>query len=291
MAHDPKFILTFLLFTALGSIAFAQSYVPFTLSNEGHILIKAKINGVEGNFIFDTGAGLTLITKSFSEKIGHVEKQDGGYTGFRATGEQLSMDMYKANTLSVGNFVERDPGLTIIDANLGNIDGLVSLMSFRNTPFTIDYTTKRIIFETPKSLASIKHRGKRVPLQLDISRDKALDIFTYVVINGKLTLQFSIDSGAGADSYQINGKYIAALNIDTANARKIVHTSEFNRQIKDTNYVATVQSMALQSQPEIQRRDFKAVFIKGLIYDGKVSLRWIGDRITFDLENTEMIVL
>lgn len=59
-------------------------------------MVKAKINGVEGNFIFDTGAGLTLITKAFSDKIGKLHKQDGSFTGFRATGEKLTADLYDA---------------------------------------------------------------------------------------------------------------------------------------------------------------------------------------------------
>src|ERR1700742_439991 len=142
MARFSKFIFFLLLFAGICNISFAVSSVPFTLSGEGHIIIKAKVNGVEGTFIFDTGAGLTVIGKSFADKISHIQKQDGGYTGFRATGEPLYLDIYKADSLSIGSFVEHNPGLSIIDANLGSIDGIVSIMSFRNTPFTIDYTDK-----------------------------------------------------------------------------------------------------------------------------------------------------
>jgi predicted aspartyl protease len=253
-------------------------------------VIKAKINGVEGNFIFDTGAGLTLITKTFSNKISNLHKQDGAYTAFRATGEKLTAELYDAQTVTLGNFAEHNPVLTIFDANLGPIDGLISLMSFRNQPFTIDYTNKKIIFETAQSLSAIQKSGHQVPLQLDQSRDKALTIAAYFMVNDKLTLQFTIDSGAGSNIFRINSRYIPALGIDTANADKIAIPSEFNPKLKTIIYNANVKSITAKASTSIQCHDVKASFIDGLIYDGILSLNWIGKQITFDLKKQEMIV-
>ena len=273
------------------SSSHAQSFIPFELTDQGHMMIKAKVNGVEGNFIFDTGAGLTLITKTFSEKIGQLPKQDGSFTAFRATGEQLTADLYDAQTLALGNFVEHNPVVTIFDINLGPIDGLISLMSFKDRPFTIDYTNKKIVFETKKSMLSIRKSGHPIPLQLAESRDKALTIFTYFVVNDKLTLQFSIDSGAGSNSFRINSKYTPALGIDTAKASKIVIPSEFNPEMKSIIYQTNIKSITAKASSAVQCRDVKASFIDGLIYDGIVSLNWIGNKITFDLKKREMIVM
>jgi hypothetical protein len=274
----------------INAVAHAQSSIPFTITAQGHIMVKVSINGVEGNFIFDTGAGLTVITKTFASKINGSTKEDGGLTLFRATGEKMTVDLYKANTLSLGGFVEQNPQLTIVDAIFGEIDGLVSLMSFRNQPFTIDYNKKQIVFETGETLAAIKKQGSVVPLQLDISRDKTLDVFVYVVVNNKLTLQFCIDSGAGANIYRINGKYISALGVDTAAAVKTYHPSEFNPQIKTVIYSANLQSLAIKSFPAINVQNVKTQFIDGLIYDGIVWLSWIGKQVTFDLPHSEMVV-
>lgn len=281
--------LFFCLFIA--STGHAQSFVPFELTPQGHLMVKAKVNGIEGNFIFDTGAGLTLITKKFSEKLGKLHKQDGSYTGFRATGEKLTTDLYDVQTVTIGNFTEPNPVVTIFDVNFGPIDGLISLMSFKNQPLTIDYTNKKIIFETGKSLSALRKSGHRVPLQLDESRDKALSIYAYFIVNNKLTLQFSIDSGAGNNVYRINSKYATALDIDTAKAGKIRIPSEFNPQLKTIIYQDTIKSIIARASSAIQCRDVKASFIEGLIYDGILSLNWIGRKITFDLRNKEMIVL
>jgi hypothetical protein len=265
--------------------------MPFELTSEGHIMVKAKINGVEGNFIFDTGAGLTLITKAFSDKIGKLHKQDGSFTGFRATGEKLTADLYDAQAVVLGSFVEKNPVLTVFDVNLGPIDGLISLMSFKEQPFTIDYTKKEIIFETDKSMSAIRKAGHQIPIQLEESRDKAVTIFAYFVVNNSLTLQFSIDSGAGNNVYRMNSRFISQLHIDTANASKVVIPSEFNPDLKTIIYRADVKSIAAKASSTISCRNVKASFIDGLIYDGIVSLNWIGKQVTFDLKRREMIVL
>ncbi len=285
----PLFSLIFILLIATAS--HAQPFVPFELTSQGHIMVKAKINGVEGNFIFDTGAGLTLITKSFSDKIGKLHKQDGSYTAFRATGEKLTVDLYDAQTVVLGSFVEHNPVLTIFDVNLGPIDGLISLMTFKEQPFTIDYTNTKIVFETDRSISTIRKSGHQIPLQLEQSRDKALTIFANFIVNDKLTLQFSIDSGAGNSVYRINSRYSSALGIDTANATKKAIASEFNPSVKSIIYQANVKSIAAKASSAVQCRDIKASFIDGLIYDGILSLNWIGQQVTFDLKRREMFVL
>ncbi|RKR80838.1 aspartyl protease [Mucilaginibacter gracilis] len=286
-----KFLFLFLFAIITTNISHAQSFIPFELTPQGHIVVKAKINGVEGNFIFDTGAGLTLITKTFSDKIGKLHKQDGSYTAFRATGEKLTVDLYDAKTVALGNFIEHNPVLTIFDVNLGPIDGLISLMSFKEQPFTINYTNKRIIFETNKSMPAIRKAGHTIPLQLEESRDKALTMAAYFIVNNKLTLQFLIDSGAGSNIYRINSRYITALGVDTANASKIAIPSEFNPKVNTIIYQANVKSITAKQTPAIQCQDVKASFIDGLIYDGIVSLNWIGKQVTFDMKKREMIVL
>lgn len=285
-----KSLFLFLFILAITSTSQAQSFIPFELTPQGHIMVKAKINGVEGNFIFDTGAGLTLVTKSFSDKIGKLHKQDGSYTAFRATGEQLTANLYDAQTVALGNFVEHNPVLTIFDVNLGPIDGLISLISFKEQPFTIDYTNKKIIFETNKSMSAVRKSGHQIPLQLEESRDKALTIFAYFMVNNKLTLQFCIDSGAGSNIFRINSRHISALGIDTANASKIAIPSEFNSKLKTIIYQANVKSITAKASPAVECRDVKASFIDGLIYDGILSLNWIGKQVTFDLKKREMIV-
>lgn len=278
----------FLLFVCQQS--WAQTSIPFELTNEGHILIKASVNGVEGSFLFDTGGGLTLITKTFSDKLSGLHKQDGGYTSFRATGEKINIDLYDATSLVIGAYKEKSPVVTIIDVKIGSIDGLISLMSFRDQPVTIDYEHKKLTFETKKSVAAIKATAKIIPLQLEYSRDKAMDIFAYFLVNKKLKLQFLLDSGAGKNVFRINAAYLPQLGIDTGNAVITYKQSEFNPAIKTKILRTSLQSIASVDAPAIENTNINAAFIEGLIYDGTMYINWIGKKITIDLKNAEMLV-
>lgn len=288
------FSLLFILFFLLpGSIISAQTSIPVEITDDGHILVKAKINGVLGNFIFDTGGGLTLITEKFSRKLDKLHKQDGGYTAFRATGEKISLDLYDVESLTVGDHTEDSPILTIYDADFGPIDGLISLMSFKHQPVTIDFQNKKLVFETTASLSAIKRTGKSIPLQLGASRDKSLDIFAYFTVNDKLNLQFLIDSGAGNDVYKINADYLPAFGIDPSDSSKVSTTdkrSEFDAAFSTKIYNTNIQSIKATSAHGIQAENVKASFIQGLIYDGVVSLNWIGKRVTIDIKKEEMVI-
>ncbi|MDN3595202.1 retropepsin-like aspartic protease [Zunongwangia endophytica] len=67
-------------------------------------MIKATVNGVSGNFVFDTGAGLNLLTKDFADKIDNLDKTHHFYTGHRATGEAITTDLYQSDILEIGDF-------------------------------------------------------------------------------------------------------------------------------------------------------------------------------------------
>ena len=268
----------------------AQETISFTLDVEGHLLIKASVNGVEGNFMFDTGAGINLISRNFAQKIGKFEKEDSGFTGFRATGEQMYADIYKGANLRIGSLSDGTPEFAIINSGLGPLDGIISLLPFQDTPFTIDYNDKKIIFETQKSIKQRRAHGRIITLQTDNSRGRSLVFFTWVKINEKLKLQFLIDSGAGSNSFQINSRIIDTLHIDTMGAIKRMHKSEFNPLFVTEMYVAKVAQIDIMGQSALNKKNFKALFIKDFIYDGKMSLNWLGDKLTIDLKKAELII-
>ncbi|MCK7554149.1 aspartyl protease family protein [Chitinophaga sedimenti] len=109
-----KKALLLVLTLCMHTLLFAQSNIPFELLPSGHLLVKAKADGVEGNFIFDTGGGLTVFTKVFFDKLRQVKKQDGGYTGFRATGERLDIDLYNVSSFEFGGIKKPMPNAVIL---------------------------------------------------------------------------------------------------------------------------------------------------------------------------------
>ena len=282
-----------LWFCFLTSGVRAQSIVPLTILEEGHLVVKVSINDVPGNFIVDTGGGITVLSKNFASKLTPLKKQDGNFTGFRATGEKMTLDLYTVDQLSMGSFIEKSSTVAIVDFNGGPIDGIISLPVFAHQPFTFDLEKKELQLESKQSLAKRKKEGQTVPLQLELNRDKALDVFAYFVINGKMVLQFCLDSGAGNDVFRINPRYMASLGIDSTDnslVRKTLHPSETNPKIKTTIYHAKISTLSVNNFPSVKKENFNASFVDGLIYDGVVSINWLGKQITFDLEKSEMIV-
>ncbi|PZR24068.1 MAG: hypothetical protein DI539_01245 [Flavobacterium psychrophilum] len=273
-----------LLFISLS--AFAQIKIPFTLTDGGHTLVKAKINGVEGMFIFDTGAGLNMITKKFADKVGTLQKTDEFYVGHRATGEAIDTDLYLTKTIEMGDFKIDGQMTSVIDIEFP-IDGLISLMPFKDKAITIDYTNKVLVIETKKSVDQLTKTGKTIPIQIDDEKGKTLGINTYITLGNKLNLQVVLDSGAGFNVFRFSSRYMDELGIDPAKTEKTSRKSEFTGS--ENNYYSTMVSSMTTKDASIKKENFKATFIDGLIYQGIMCINWLGNKITIDIPNSKII--
>jgi hypothetical protein len=270
-----------------------KNEVPFDLLPTGHILVKAKVDGIEGSFIFDTGAGITVFTKSFFQKLTDTSKQDGGYTGFRATGERLDIDLYKVKNFELGSMKKATDEVSWLDVDLGGIDGIISLKSVEQYPFTFDFDKKVIRMESAATIAVIRKNARTIPVQLEQSRDRSLTIFAYFKVNDKITLQFSMDSGAGKDVYRISSKHMETLGInknDTATVKRIDKKSEFDTSFVSSIFITDIKKISSAAQPTISVSKPKVQFVDGLIYDGIIWMNWLGSQISFDLNNKQLLI-
>jgi Aspartyl protease len=275
--------------------AVTEDPIPFTLDSEGHILFKAMIDGVEGTFVFDTGAGINLLTKRFFDKLPHVVAADGMFTGFRATGDRIDARLYYAKELCIGKNTFGLSALAYMDFDLGPFDGIISIKSFeKDVIFTIDYTAKTLTFAPRKKLSVLEKSAKAViPIQLQDDRGISLDIFYRVRISDTLTLQFCLDSGAGTNVLRINQvfmKYLAIDTTDTVHVKKITHASEFKKGYVNTIYIANIDRLAAADAPAISVPNPRAQFVDDLIYDGIISINWLGTKLTFSIPDREIVV-
>jgi Aspartyl protease len=275
--------------------AVTEDSVPFTLDSDGHILFKAMIDGVEGNFIFDTGAGINVLSKSFFDKLPHMVAADGVFTGFRATGDRIDSRLYYAKELSIGKNTFGLSALTYFDMGPVPFDGIISIKNFeKDVIFTIDYSAKTLTFAPRKNLSALEKGAKGViPLQLQDERGICLDIFCRVRICDTLTLQFCLDSGAGTNGLRINQvfmKYLPIDTADTAHVRTITHASEFKPGYVNRMYVANIDRLALADAPAISVHSPRAQFVEDLIYDGIMSINWLGNKLTFSIPDKEIVI-
>jgi len=266
-----------------------QINIPFKVSPNGHIMIQAKVNGVEGTFVFDTGAGINLLTKEFADKVNDLEKTDHFYTGHRATGEELQTDLWKAKTLEIGTFKIQDGTVTVFDFDFP-LDGLISLTPFKNTPITIDFENKVLSIESSKSLKErVSNQDFEMPIQIANDRDITIGIATKIQLDNKLALNVSLDSGAGFGVYRFSSRYMKTLGIDSTNIESEYKKSYFKPEDGNTYYYTNVSKMS-DFNTNTSITDFKATFIDGLIYEGIMGIDWIGEVITIDIPEKRLIV-
>lgn len=289
-----KKALLFLLIT-LSLNSFGQNKtsktitIPFELLGSGHILVTAKVNNVEGKFIFDTGAGLNLMTKKFADKVTNLKKTDGFHTGHRATGEAIVSDLWDSELLEIGSFSSKAQKFTTIDMEFP-VDGLISLLPLKETPFTIDYKNKVLVIETEKSLTALAKTGTSLPIQVSSNLDKTLTFATYVKVNDKLTLQMNMDSGAGFNVFRFSSRYMEKLGVDSAKVEKKYRASDFKPTEGNNYYFTNLNTISPASSDKIKVSDFKATFIEGLMYEAIGSINWLGDKITIDLQRKVLII-
>ncbi|TQD40674.1 retropepsin-like aspartic protease [Haloflavibacter putidus] len=289
-----RYLFSFLLIIST-SLIFGQNLVkqpvkiPFELTNNGHIIIKAKVNGVEGKFVFDTGAGINLLTKDFADKVKDLKKTHHFHTGHRATGEEITTDLWRSKLLSINNFKIKKELFAVYDFKFP-LDGLISLTPFKNQPITIDFKNKILQLESSKSLEKrIKNKDFEIPIVLDSDKEITLGIATYVNLEDQLPLLVSLDSGAGFGVYRFNARYMQDLGMDATKLKKEYRKSSFKPKQGNTFYFTTLAKMTdINKNAEV--KNFKASFIEDLIYEGIMGIDWLGEKITIDIPNKRLIV-
>ena len=180
--------------------------------------VHVTINGVPGDFLFDTGGGVTLLSKDFASKIEcRYWGRNTGYNMFGKRGDgphcdgvQLMAGETALTPVSVGqiNFGDQFPGDKAPD-------GLLSLDAFDGKAITIDQVAGTLTIETPASLAERVAHMTELPMRLvrDCSA-RCLNAFVAVPTPHGLTWLI-LDSGAGGVSL-IARDYAEAFGLDPA---------------------------------------------------------------------------
>ena len=93
-----------------------ESYrkIKFKVTKTQHLLIRAEINGVKGNFILDTGASNTCVCSAnvvlFQLKATHSKAKAAG-----AGASGMFTQIAKKNTLKIGDWREKNFSIVIFD--------------------------------------------------------------------------------------------------------------------------------------------------------------------------------
>lgn len=122
--------------------------IKFRITKTQHLLLRAEINGIKGNFILDTGASNSCVDFSgvelFNLKAGHSKTKAAGAG---ATG--MFTQLAKGNKLKIGTWKNYDFNLVIFDLSHVNqalreykakpVQGIIGADVLLNGKAIIDY--------------------------------------------------------------------------------------------------------------------------------------------------------
>lgn len=133
--------------------------VPFKLTATNHLEIKAKINGIKGVFILDTGASNTCVGFDKLDHFKLVSKtSDIKAAGAGATDMETSIS--SKNTIKIGDWAIKKLKIVLFDLTHVNqaleahkvapVDGIIGADILTQTKAIIDYDTKEVYLKLKK---------------------------------------------------------------------------------------------------------------------------------------------
>lgn len=122
----------------------------------GHLLVKVVLNGVDGEFILDTGAGATVVEVKrkgkFNLKSDGTDNTNAGAVG---VGGRASLEVSVKNSFKIESFKKRELPLFMMYldhvnkalSNLGirEVDGMIGADILAGNRSILDYS-KRILY-------------------------------------------------------------------------------------------------------------------------------------------------
>ena len=166
-------------------------------ANTGLRTVQVTVNGHRSPFLFDTGAGLTVLTP---ESAGYAGCTPFGLdTGFRDDGGKVTSSRCGPAALEIGRYrvdgeVAEFDLLKLLGKGAPPVGGIVGLESFEGRALTIDLAHDRVTIETPRSLAL--RIGGMHPVNVRIVRGAAGDVVPFIEVRAKTgTLWMEVDSG------------------------------------------------------------------------------------------------
>jgi len=117
-----------------------------------HYLIEAKVNGIKGKFILDTGASNSCICTSLEDKFKVLSKESKEKAS-SANSEMTHTKISKSNAIQIGKWEDKIDLISFDMNHINNalsqkkvppIDGIVGADILKKSKAILDYKTNRL---------------------------------------------------------------------------------------------------------------------------------------------------
>jgi len=135
--------------------------IPIRQNTAGLSLITVKVNGIEGWFILDTGAGVSVIDAKQASRLQlTLQKDNASFTGAGAGGQGLEVIPSEGNTIEIGNHIVTDFTLSVMSfehvsqvltaAGCDEFLGVIGVDILKPGKAIIDYSTMTLYLSSEK---------------------------------------------------------------------------------------------------------------------------------------------
>ena len=120
-----------------------------------HYLIEAKVNGIDGRFILDTGASNSCVCTSFEDKFKVISKESKEKAS-SANSEMTHTKISKSNIIQIGKWEDKIKLITFDMSHINTafsekkvdpIDGIVGADVLKKSKAVIDYESNKLYFK------------------------------------------------------------------------------------------------------------------------------------------------
>jgi len=117
-----------------------------------HYLIEAKVNGIDGTFILDTGASNSCICTSLEDKFKVISKESKEKAS-SANSEMTNTKISKRNTIQIGKWEDKINLISFDMNHINNalsqkkvspIDGILGADILKKSKAVIDYESNKL---------------------------------------------------------------------------------------------------------------------------------------------------
>jgi len=254
------------------------------------LTVPVRVADIQTRFILDTGIGLNLISKSLAARVGC--RPDGStFTGQRMSGQAVTIPLGTVSSLQIGEHSSRETRVGIFDmhamAGLEQVEGFLSLTSFRTLPVTIDYAARLVILDDGASLARRAKRGSSVPVQIEYDDCSTRLLLRLDLPTGRV---ITVEVDTGSESVILDQSLAADVGVDLHDQSVRVHEGTDETGYEFTRYFARMDGdISVTGAPRYHVTAPDVMFQK-IIYDGLVGDRFLRSfTTTYDLANERMI--
>jgi hypothetical protein len=243
------------------------------------VTVPVRAGARETRFVFDSGIGLTLVSKALAGELG-CEPTGTSFSGKRMSGQEVSVPLATLDSLAVGDFARTGLTVGVFDMlDFDGIEGFLSLDHFRETTVTVDYAARRVRVGEARS---------GVPVDVRVERDgPSTAVYMPLELPNGRTVSVEVDMGS--DALILDEPLAGELGIDlAAETVRTVHGSDETGHEYTRHFTTLSGVVRVPGAQSLAQRDPEVMFQR-IVYDGLVGQAFLRNyTVTFDVPNARL---